>query len=854
MTLTSGTRLGSYEIVAAIGAGGMGEVFRARDTKLQRDVAIKVLPVAVAKDPEVLARFEREALAVAALSHPNILTIFDFGSHDGVTFAVTELLEGETLREKLNAGPILQKQAVDYVVQIARGLSAAHEKGVIHRDLKPENLIVTKDGHLKILDFGLAKRVEAVAPGELGSGPTVSRFTEPGTVMGTVGYMSPEQVRGLPVDHRSDIFSLGTVLYELLSGNKAFKRDTASDTMAAIMRDSPPELSQSSRNISPALDHIMLHCLEKDRENRFQTAKDVAFALSEASDPSVTPLKWLHRDTSPPQAGVPSQPGIDVDHTSASGRLFGADRRSASRLWVALAAVMVGVLAISLWLGRKTKAPAQREAQSIPMSSSGSPTSGGTSQAEASIAVLPFLNMSGDPSKDYFSDGMSEELMNRLANTPSLRVAARTSSFAFKGKNVDIKEIGRVLAVRAVLEGSVREEGNRLRITAQLINAADGYHLWSETYDRDLTGVLAVQDEIASAITTALTHTLLGPRSAASAPKPSMDPESYRMYLEGKHYFGPHTKEGVDKAVELFKQVTAREPGFADGFAALGSAYLNQAEDYPQRMDLMPAAEAALARALELDPNSLSALATHLDLALHKLDWEVAIDDAHRLQSVNPNSRVVLGEMFRYYQVFGFPEQALAATSSAAKLDPLSVVPQLNVAAALLHNGRFAEGAAAAKAALTLAPNQPFIQSLLCTAYAHSGRLEEARNIAKQFAQSNDKSDADGCLFDIAVGQGRLANAEKITDDLAARFPNSNMSAVDLADNYAVTGNNRRAVEWLARAYDAKKFTLFTIRFDKSISPAFFDDPGWKALWQRPLFKEWQAAHEKIAAELASGK
>jgi serine/threonine protein kinase len=284
LTLAPGTRLGAFEIVAALGAGGMGEVYRARDHKLDREVAIKVLPQSVAADPDRLARFEREAKAVAALSHPNILYIFDFGEQAGIAYAVMELLEGETLRGKLDAGPITQKQAVDYALQIARGLSAAHGKGVVHRDLKPENLFVTRDGHLKILDFGLAKRVEPVA--EM-SAPTISGHTEPGTIMGTVGYMSPEQVKGLSVDHRSDVFSFGAILYELLSGKRAFKRDTNAETMAAIMRDEPRELSESGRNISTALDRIVKHCLEKDQKHRFQSAKDIVFSLLEYSSSPV---------------------------------------------------------------------------------------------------------------------------------------------------------------------------------------------------------------------------------------------------------------------------------------------------------------------------------------------------------------------------------------------------------------------------------------------------------------------------------------------------------------------------------------------------------------------------------------
>src|SRR5687767_10600553 len=275
----------------------MGEVYRARDRKLDRDVAIKVLPQSVAADPDTLSRFEREAKAVAALSHPNILSIFDFGAEGAISYAVMELLEGETLRGKLDAGPVTQKQAVDYALQVARGLSAAHEKGIVHRDLKPENLFVSRDGHVKILDFGLAKRVEAVAPGKETSAPTGAAHTEPGTVMGTAGYMSPEQVKGLQVDHRSDIFSFGTILYEMLSGRRAFKRDTSAETMAAILRDEPPELSESGRNISPALDRIVQHCLEKDRDRRFQSARDIAFNLVEQSA-STVPSGG--RETAPP--------------------------------------------------------------------------------------------------------------------------------------------------------------------------------------------------------------------------------------------------------------------------------------------------------------------------------------------------------------------------------------------------------------------------------------------------------------------------------------------------------------------------------------------------------------------------
>src|SRR5689334_14769946 len=385
MTLATGTRLGTYEILAPLGAGGMGEVYRARDSKLDRDVAVKVLPAQLTANPDALARFEREAKAVAALSHPNILSIFDFGTNpsDGVSYAVTELLEGETLRGRLDSSTVSQKQAIDWGLQIARGLSAAHGKGVVHRDLKPDNVFVTNDGHVKILDFGLAKRVDTTTPADQTSAPTdmgaaASGHTEPGTVMGTMGYMSPEQLRGLPVDHRTDIFSFGAILYELLSGRKAFKRDTASDTIAAILKEEPQELTQSGRNVSPALDHIVRHCLEKDRENRFQTAKDVAFALSEASGSSTL-------------SGA----------TSGSYVIPPSPRRGPGKAILYLAVFVALFAAAALLLWRRPK-PA----------GAGGPTR---------IAVLPFENL-GSPEDDYFADGMADQIRGKLTSLPGLQV------------------------------------------------------------------------------------------------------------------------------------------------------------------------------------------------------------------------------------------------------------------------------------------------------------------------------------------------------------------------------------------------------------------------------------------------
>jgi TolB-like protein/tetratricopeptide (TPR) repeat protein len=472
--------------------------------------------------------------------------------------------------------------------------------------------------------------------------------------------------------------------------------------------------------------------------------------------------------------------------------------------------------------------------------------------AQASIAVLPFANMSGDPARDVFSDGISEELLNELSGIASLRVAARTSSFAFKGRNEDIKKIAAILNVRNILQGSIREDGTHIRISAQLIGAADGFPLWSATYDREMTGILTLEDEIARAITAALTNRLLGARAMAGKPA-SIDPGAYRAYLEGQHALAPRTPEGVTRAVALLRRATAQAPDFADGFAALGRALLNEADNHPERKGtLVPDAQTALARALALDPDNINALSVHLDLALHKLDWRTAGVDAARMRAISPNSNAVLHEMFRYYQILGFPDRALDAARGAAALDPLSVVDRLNVAAAAIHVARYGEAAAAAQAALALHSHHNYVEAQLCTAYAHTGRLDEARAIAARFASAGDDDDAGFCRFDIAIGEMRLDDARRIVDGMAARFSGLDLPAADIGDNYAVAGDTQKALAWLERAYDAREYQLFTIHTDRAIAPRFFAEPRWVALTQRPLYRDWRQAHDRLARELAA--
>ncbi len=460
MTLAAGSRLGPYEILAPLGAGGMGEVYRARDTRLGREVAVKVIPAALSADPDRLRRFEQEARSASALNHPNILTIHDFGSHEEAPYVVSELLEGETLRERLSLGALSPRKAIESGVQIAHGLAAAHEKGIVHRDLKPENLFVTKDGRVKILDFGLAKLTHPEAgSGPLAEVPTLTRGTEPGVIMGTVGYMSPEQVRGQAADRRSDIFAFGAVMYELLSSKRAFRGDSAIETMSAILREEPAELLQSVTGVPPSLERIVRRCLEKNPEERFQSARDLAFALTETASVSLAA----------PSVAVPSR--------------FGTRRRVwIASLPVALAALLAVLVAVDpgglrrRLLGRAL--PGRVE----------------------SIAVLPLHNLSGDPGQEYFADGMTEALIANLAQIRKLRVISRTSVEEYKDGKRPLPQIARELGVDAVVEGSVARSGDRVRITAQLIHGPSDTHLWAKTYQRDLRDILELQGEVAGAI------------------------------------------------------------------------------------------------------------------------------------------------------------------------------------------------------------------------------------------------------------------------------------------------------------------------------------------------------------------
>lgn len=675
MAMKAGSKLGPYEILAPLGAGGMGEVYRARDKRLGREVAIKVLPAAVAGDPDRLARFEREARALAQLSHPAILSIFDFGKEGETAYAVTELLEGKTLRERLGREKLSWRRAVEIAAAIAEGLASAHGAGIVHRDLKPENIFLTRDGRAKVLDFGLA-RVGPSRP-DAGGAATLSLGTEettPGAVLGTVGYMAPEQVRGEPADARSDIFALGCVLFELLTGRRAFKRDTAAETMTAILRDPAPEVALSGTDISSELDRIVGRCLEKSPAERFQSASDLAFSLREMASSVAEPKK--------PAGGAKRRPRV-----------------AAVLLAVfALAAAVALVWILAFRPGRR--AP-------------GGPTDG------ERVAVLPFENL-GAPDDAYFAAGVTDEITGRLASVRGLAVISRACAAQYAGTTKTTRQIGDELGVRYLLTGTVRwardaSSAERVRITPALIHVADDTSLWSKIYEFTMDDIFGVQSEIARSVVAELGLKLLEPKAGSTEERPTGDMEAYQAFLRGRFLARqPHfTLATWLEALKDFQNAVERDPGFALAWTELARGHARLIYyRYDMSAERHEWARRALARARELAQDSpevrLAAGYSHLWV---ERDTAAALTEFEAAALGLPNSVEVqsaLGELFR---MGGDWQRGLDAYRAASSLSPRDGSAMVDVAETLWWMRRYPEALEAADRAIVLAPDQawPYI-------------------------------------------------------------------------------------------------------------------------------------------------
>jgi serine/threonine-protein kinase len=682
VALDPGTRFGPYEIVAPLGAGGMGEVYRARDPRLGREVAIKVLPSGSAHGDR-LARFVQEARTIAALSHPNLLAIFDVGTGDP-PYLVTELLEGETLRTRLARGPLTPTDAVAVGLQIAAGLAAAHGRGIVHRDLKPENLFVTTDGRVKILDFGLATTVATPDTAGVTAAVTAAR-TLPGVVLGTLGYLSPEQARARPVDHRTDLFACGAVLFEMLTGQRAFRGDSPADTLALLLHRSPSELSFGP-TVPPGLADVVRRCLQQDPARRFQSAPALAHALE----------------------------------------------------------------GISLEASRPIARP---------------PTA-----APASVAVLPFVNLSAAPDDQYFGDGLAEDLVNALARMPGLRVASRTSSFRYRGRDVDLRDAGRELGVRAVVEGSVRRAGSRLRLTVHLTDVEDGYHLWSERYDRELTEVFDVQDEMVSAIVAAIAPALVG-EDGRTAHRPTTNLQAYDLYLKGRHLWNQRSPTVVGAAIACFEGAIALDPGFAAAFAGLADCYsILRVYGWMPAAQAQPRALEAVRRALALDPQLAAAHRAQGIYTFHfEPRWRAAEESFLTALALDPSDAIGAATYGMFLATAYRGDEARAQLARAIELEPHAAQVHFLVAstACALCDAEMAEHHAARALELqpdALGPRWPQTVAMLMT-----GRHDEVVTLGEQIVARARAPIFVGVLAMIYARAGRLDDARRLGEELYER-------------------------------------------------------------------------------------
>ncbi|MEP6922765.1 MAG: protein kinase, partial [bacterium] len=799
-----GTRLGRYEIRSKIGAGGMGEVYLAQDTKLNRKVALKILPPEVAADRNRLNRFVREAKAASALNHPNIITIHEIDETDSGHFIAGEFIDGDTLRERMRNAPITLGEVLDVVTQIASALSAAHAAGIVHRDIKPENIMVRRDGFVKVLDFGLAKLTERLPPEFVDTkAPTRTAVnTDSGVIMGTALYMSPEQARGIEVDGRTDIFSLGVVIYEMVAGCLPFAGATNSEVLAAILSEKePPPLARFSREVPAELERIVEKTLRKDREERYQTTKDLLLDLRRLKHKLEVDAE-IER-TLPPEtrsaAGEAKSSGeqqaVSAAQTSSAQTTAVESTRTTSSAEYLITEIKRHKRGVGVILGAIIFFSVAGLAYYFY-------SERGTSGAAIdSIAVLPFANTSNDPNTEYLSDGISESLINSLTELQRLRVIARTTTFRYKGKEVDPQVVGRELNVRAVLMGRVRQLGDTLNIQVDLVDATTGAQLWGEEYERKTSDLLSVKQAIAREVTEKLKLRLSGEEQQRLVKRDTTNGEAYQFYLRGRYYWNKRTGDSLRKAIEQFQQAIDRDPNYALGYVGLADCY-NLLEEYAgiPGSEVLPKASAAADRALQLD-GSLSEAHASLGFIFWQLwQWAEAEEEFKRAINLNrnyPTAHHWLSISFRSRRQF---DDSMQEIKRAQELDPLSPVIGQNVAEVYLLKNDLTSAIEQCKSIIELDPSFPGAHDELGFAYLKQRQYVEATaEFQKAVELSGNASRYLGDLGYCLGVTGKRAAALAILKDLQERYYRRESIGQFLASVCAGLGDKDQAFAWLEK-------------------------------------------------------
>jgi len=791
MSIPSGKIFGHYEIVSPLGAGGMGEVYLARDTQLDREVALKFLPFEIAGDQQRLKRFIQEAKAASSLHHPNIAHIYEIGDADGVRFIAMEYVEGKSLDRKINRCPMKVAEILQIATQAADALNEAHSKGIVHRDIKSSNIVLTSRGQAKVLDFGLAKILLKDASTTDTDAATQVK-TSPGVVIGTVPYMSPEQALGQEVDHRSDIFSLGVVLYEMATGRLPFSGSTASETISRITHEQPEAIARFNYEVPLELDRITRKCLEKDRGRRYQSASEL-----------VVDLENLKRDSQ--------------STGSVTTSVVTKKRWPLQRLAV-IGIVLVAVLASAgLYFFRRSdpvKGPIGR-------------------QSIGSVAVLPFVNSNGDQGSEYLSDGITESIINSLSQLPRLRVMARATVFRYKGKEVDPGNVGRDLQVDAVLTGRVQQQADNLIVQADLVNVADGSELWGEHYTRKAVDVFAIQDEIARQITDRLRVRLTGEEQKLVSKHYTENPEAYDLYLKGRFFSGKGTEDGFTKGIEYYQQAITLDPDYALAYVGTAVCYasLGGVLGFRAPTETYPKSKEFASKALALDEGLAEAHSAMASYALgYEWNWSEAERQYKRAIELNPNYGFAHAGYGTYLEALGRFDEAVAERKLAQKFDPLSAFVAADVGYPLYYARRYDEAIEHYRKGLELDPKFSWGHLWIGQAYVQKGMFKEAIDEINQAIQlSGGDVRARATLGHAYAVNGRRDDALKVLTELQNRSRQRYVSPYYFALVYAGLGDNAQTIAWLQKAHDERQPYLMLMK----VEPVFdrlHSDPSFIAI------------------------
>ena len=821
-----GKTIAHYNVLSLLGKGGMGEVYLAEDTKLGRRVALKLLPDEFARDPQRLARFRQEARAASALSHPNIVTIHEIGDVDSIHFMTTEFVDGESLRRYISKRTTELSTALDIATQVASALAAAHEVGVVHRDIKPDNIMIRRDRLVKVLDFGLAKLAEGSEPTPTTQAPTrLMVNTEPGVVMGTANYMSPEQARGAEVDGRTDIWSLGVILYEMITGRVPFEGDTPTDVLSLIIQREPARIARYAPEAPEELERIVTKSLTKDRDGRYQTTKDLLIDLQrlrrqlelkaelertvQPDEPETTVAQKRMTLAEPrQQTEIATAPA-----TSSAEYIVGEVKRHKRALIIALAALVIAVVAIYLYNSR-----ANRQIHSL--------------------AVLPMVNGTGDPNSEYLSEGITESLIDSLSQLPNLSVKSLNSVLRYKGREVDAQTIGRELGVEAVVTGRVMQRGDGLVVSVEMINVTDNNRLWGGRYDRKLSDLLAVQNEISREVLAKLRLRLTGEEEKRATKRYTENAEAYQLYLRGRYHWNRRVLEDLWKGIDNFERAIELDPNFALAWSGLADSYVTmslggpfgQSSRQPMSVEEIRTKWPPTARrAVELGPD-LAETHTSLGQGLEWLEWDLAGAEREykRALDLNPDYPTAHHRYGVFLISSGRNEEGLAQLRRALELDPASLPINADLGTYMCGVlGKPDEGIEQLKKTIELAPDWPRPHLLLSGCYADKGMWNEA-------IQEVQKTGAPGYVMRARMyaATGNRDEALKIVDMMKERVKEQRASPIGIANIYANLGDKDQAIEWLEKAY-AEHTPLLRQLQNARVWDGLRSDPRFKDLLKR---------------------